>query len=91
MWKILHGQTSNDLQIQFHKRSRLGTQAVTPSLSRGSSSKHQSMYDNSFAVLGPKLWNAMPTSINVLYDVQYLMPTNFQLVGNLNENYLLLV
>ena len=64
MWKILHNQTSNDLNIQFNKRSRLGTQAVIPPLSRGSSSKHQSSYDNSFAVLGPKLWNSMPAHIN---------------------------
>ena len=64
IWKILYGQTSNDLQIQFHSRSRLGTLATIPSLSRASSSRHQSMYDSSFAVLGPKLWNAMPYYLN---------------------------
>ena len=68
MWKILYGQTSNDLQIQFHSRSRLGTLATIPSLSRASSSRHQSMYDSSFAVLGPKLWNAMPYYLNGIAD-----------------------
>ena len=68
MWKILYGQTSNDLQIQFHSRSRLGTLATIPSLSRASSSRHQSMYDSSFAVLGPKLWNAMPYYLNGISD-----------------------
>ena len=68
MWKILYGQTSNDLQIQFHSRSRLGTLATIPSLSRASSSRHQSMYDSSFTVLGPKLWNAMPYYLNGIAD-----------------------
>jgi len=68
MWKLLHEQTSNDLQIKFHNRSRLGTLAVIPPLSRDSSSRHQSMYDSSFAVHGPKLWNAMPNYLNSISD-----------------------
>ena len=68
MWKILHGKTSNDLHIKFNSRSRLGIQAAIPSLSRDSSPKHQSMYDSSFAVQGPKLWNALPTNINTVAD-----------------------
>ena len=30
MWKILHGQTSNDLNVQFVSRPRLGTLAIIP-------------------------------------------------------------
>ena len=68
MWKLLHGVTNNDLGVTFHNRSRLGTQAVIPTMSRGSSNKFQSMYDSSFAVMGPKLWNALPYSINSIAE-----------------------
>ena len=64
MWKILHGHTSNDLAIQFHTRSRTGTQAIVPSLNKSSSIGHQSMYDKSFAMIGPRLWNAVPYRLN---------------------------
>ena len=68
MWKLLHGHTSNDLGITFYSRSRLGTQAAIPPLSNSSSCKYQSLYDSSFAVLGPKLWNAMPYHLNSIAD-----------------------
>ena len=68
IWKVLHGQTSNDLQIQFIIRSRTGIQAIVPSLNTVSSHRHQSMYDNSFAVMGPKLWNAIPYHLNNIAD-----------------------
>ena len=64
MWKVLHRKTSNDLNIRFQTRSRTGTQAIVPALSRRSSALHQSLYDNSFAVLGPKLWNCVPYHLN---------------------------
>ena len=64
MWKILHGKTSNDLNIRFHERSRSGIQAVVPSISHESSAFHQSLYDSSFAVIGPKLWNCIPSNLN---------------------------
>ena len=55
MWKILHGQPANDLEIKFQTRLRTGTKAIVPSISRESSAFHQSMYDSSFAVMGPKM------------------------------------
>ena len=65
MWKILHGQTSNDLNVQFVSRPRLGTLAIIPSKSRTSSATNQTLFYNSFAVQGPKLWNAMPHNLNL--------------------------
>ena len=44
MWKILHGQTSNDLNVQFVSRSRLGTLAIIPSKSRTSSAANQTVW-----------------------------------------------
>ena len=67
MWKILHQINPNDVGIVFRPESRLGIQAIVPSLNRSSTAANQSIYDRSFAVVGPKLWNVLPkflTSIN---------------------------
>jgi len=64
MWKLLHGLTSNDLKVHFYQRSRFGTLATVPSMCKGSSMSHQSNYDSSFGVVGPKLWNAIPYHLN---------------------------
>ena len=60
MRKILYGKTSNDLNIQLVSRPSLGDWAVLPSKSRYSSAANQTLFDQSFAMLGPTLWNAMP-------------------------------
>ena len=68
MWKILNGAVSNDLRIQFISRPRTGFKAVVPPLRGGASTYHQSLYDNSFAVSGPRLWNCLPASINQINE-----------------------
>ena len=68
MWKILHHHTSNDINVQFVSRPRLGNFAVVPSAYKYSSAANQSLYDNSFAVTGPKLWNVMPYHLNSISD-----------------------
>ena len=65
MWKILNKQVSNDLNISFYESSRYGVQAHVPPLSSTCSLKAQSLYDLSFAVVGPKLWNLVPKSVKV--------------------------
>ena len=62
MWKIRHSLSPNDLQISFPENNfRLGPLAVIPRLHTSSRAKFQTLYDNSFAVVGPKLWNILPT------------------------------
>ena len=70
MWKILHHKTSNDLDIQFVVRPRFENLAIIPSKRRASSAANQSLFDNSFAVQGPKLWNAIPYHLNVTKDLE---------------------
>ena len=63
MWKIQEGLSPNDLQISFSEGSaRLGLAALPP-LVKSSRAASQSLYANSFAVVGPKLWNILPASI----------------------------
>ena len=55
MWKIQEDLSPNDLQISFFEGSaRLGLAALPP-LVKSSRATSQSLYDNSFAVVGPKL------------------------------------
>ena len=63
MWKILHNVVPNCCNIEFIDTSRHGTKAVIPSLSKCSSPRNQTLYDSSFAVRGPKLWNKVPVAI----------------------------
>ena len=42
---------------------RLGIKAVVPPLSGNSSRRAQAKYDESFAVVGPKLWNVLPADM----------------------------
>ena len=66
MWKILQTFCPNDLKIQFTEPSRLGTKAVVPSLSRLARTRNQTLYENSFAVLGPRLWNTLPKDLTCI-------------------------
>ena len=70
MWKILNGKTSNDLQVRFVSRPRLGNLAVVPPKSKSSSAANQTLFDCSFAVQGPILWNAMPHHLNIIQDLE---------------------
>ena len=66
MWKILHQHCPNDIQVRFTNNGRRGIQADVPPLNRNSASRHQSSYDNSFSVLGPRLWNLLPSELTEL-------------------------
>ena len=48
LWKILNKMTSNDLNVRFPSRLRLGNLAVIPSAQRASSVANQSLFENSF-------------------------------------------
>ena len=63
MWKILHNIVPNCCHIDFKMTSRHGAIAVIPPLAKSSSSSNQTLYDQSFAVQGPKLWNKVPNSV----------------------------
>ena len=68
MWKILQQRCPNDLGVQFSAPSRHGIKARIPGLSKKSSQHHLSLYDGSFAVMGPHLWNIIPSSLHSIED-----------------------
>lgn len=69
VWKILHNQCPNDVNIVFNAPSRHGITAKVPAINKSSSNRNKSLYDSSFAVLGPQLWNCLPGH---LHDVAVL-------------------
>ena len=60
LFKILHNTAPNDINITFTNSDRRGISANVPTLSRTAKPKFQSMYDSSFVVFAPRLWNTLP-------------------------------
>ena len=65
MWKIIYNQVPNDLNLQFTFHDRRGICANVKPLSNYSG-KSQTLYDNSFAIMGPRLWNLVPKQIQFI-------------------------
>ena len=83
MWKILHNVVPNCSNIRFTKTStHMVPWAIIPYLSRLSSLSTQTLYDSSFAVRGPKLWNKVPDSITAAATFK-LFKVSFKLVSKL--------
>ena len=65
-WKILNNLTNNDIGISFtdtENSSRSGISATVPPVPRKVPSKVATLYENSFAVQAPKLWNCLPKNV----------------------------
>ena len=79
MWKIFHKMIPNCCNIQYKTSSRNGCVAVVPPLAKSSSSSNQTIYDHSFAVLGPKLWNKVPSTVRAAptFDAFKISLSNF--------------
>ena len=74
MWKILTGSVPNDLNITFSMNQRNSIKAVIPSMPP--CRKSLTLYDKSFSVLGPKLWNILPSSCTLVLHSLETFKTN---------------
>ena len=72
MWKVLYGKCPNDVNIQFSATLRHGQKAVISTLNKCSSQSNQTLYDNSFAVIGPWLWILIPLNMHTIEDPLHL-------------------
>ena len=70
MWKVYHKAVPNTSGITFMSPSRLGIKAKVPPIVKSSSLRNQSLYDNSFAVVGPRLWNILPSHLHHIAELQ---------------------
>ena len=83
VWKTWKGVVPNDLDIQFHENPRLGTRCKIPPMQKNASTLSKSIYDASFAVLGPKLWNTIPKDMT---SAQSLESFKSKLTSHLMSN-----
>ena len=63
LFKIQNNLAPNDVNIKFTFSDRRGILALVPTLSRNCKQKIQSIYDSSFAVFAPRLWNSLPKRV----------------------------
>ena len=70
VWKILNKKYPNITDIEFHTTARRGIVAKVPSLPKNCKQKHLTLYESSFAVLGPRLWNTLPAEITLIDDLE---------------------
>ena len=70
-WKTLHNLVPNDLDMEFYHRERLGWRARIPKFSSRAKQSSKTLYDASFAVNGPKLWNTLPKEVNTVTDLDW--------------------
>ena len=63
VFKIINNLAPNDIGMQFYPNQRLGLMCKIPTLVKNSKSKHQKLYDQSFHVIGARLWNKIPKEV----------------------------
>ena len=69
MWKIITGNTPNDINVEFYMSPRGSLKARVPEIPKNRS--NTSKYDKSFSVIGPKLWNLLPAECsNTLHSLE---------------------
>ena len=79
LWKILYSHAPNDIGIQWNVNFRLGIKALVPRAPRNR--KIHSIYEASFAINAPRLWNTLPKKVNCEH--------NFEVFKHLLDNFLL--
>ena len=63
MFKIRMNLTSNDLNIQFTTSPRRGILAILPQFPKQAAARNITLFEASFAVNGPLLWNILPPDV----------------------------
>jgi len=69
MWKILNNISPNDLCFEFHFNARRGIKASLKPVVQANS-KYQTLRDNSFAHIGPMLWNLLPKEVSMATSLE---------------------
>ena len=63
LFKILTDAAPNDLNITHYIHPRRGLCVKVPPVSTSAKAKFKTLYDNSFVVLAPRLFNSLPKSV----------------------------
>ena len=85
MYKLLNGLVRNDMCVQFYDTQRRGIRAKIPTLKPKATSKVQSRYDSSFAVVGPKLWNVIPSRLTTVIGLGNFKSSLDAFISNITD------
>ena len=66
MFKIINNLTPNYLEFQFYTNERRGLKIKVPPINCKASQRARSLYDASFGVVGPRLWNTLPKHLTLI-------------------------
>ena len=66
VWKIINNVSPNDLNFQITVNDRRGLKVKVPPLRNHSTRKSRSLYEQSFGVMGPRLWNTLPPHVSTI-------------------------
>ena len=66
MWKVINDISPNDLNFIVTTNPRRGIKVKVPPINTKESLRSRSLYDSSFGVIGPRLWNTLPRSISLI-------------------------
>ena len=61
VWKILHKEAPNDINMQFKTLDRHGTKVILPSVNNKTMT-----YDHYFSVRAAQLWYTLPAEVSLL-------------------------
>ena len=88
MWKILDKIVPSCYDIKFKVTSRNGITiiAVIPPLAKSSTLSSQTLYDRSFAVQGPKLWNKVPNTVKTALSFDSFKISLLQFLALIPDN-----
>ena len=71
MRKILYKVVPNCCDTKFRMASRNDIIAVIPPLAKSSTLSNQTLYNRSFAVQGPRLWNKVPNTVKAAQSFDF--------------------
>ena len=63
VWKIYNGESPNTTNMGFVESPRSGPRAIVPRYSYEAQRSNLTMFEGSFAVKGPQLWNTLPRHV----------------------------
>ena len=66
MWKIINKIQENDLNFIISTSDRRGIKVQVPPLRREASQRARTLYEESFGVVAPKLWNTLPRNSSLI-------------------------
>ena len=66
IFKIINNISPNDLNIEVSTSERRGIKVKVPALNKDSSQRARALYEASFGVVGPKLWNKLPRDLTLI-------------------------